>query len=180
MVTILLGCSMGEGENHIPQRKRIYTSILSTTVYISAICTLLFCGAFIDRNLDFQLPHHHTEAGNAANDTALCRLLPYNEREFELIGTNKVSRGGFESYPRRFNGSFYHRSRYGGPPNPELDEAWARYTEAGSGTFQASSQCDWRYASPFLKCYEHRINAWISTCHQCVHDRRAVFNARAS
>jgi len=38
----------------------------------------------------------------------------------------------FGTHEHRFNGSFFHRSMYAGPPNLKMDEAWDRFTNTGS------------------------------------------------
>ncbi|EGX96356.1 hypothetical protein CCM_01012 [Cordyceps militaris CM01] len=38
----------------------------------------------------------------------------------------------FPPIQQRFNGSLFKRSPYSGPPSPEMDNTWGRYTEMGS------------------------------------------------
>ncbi|KAM0667659.1 hypothetical protein ACQRIU_003524 [Beauveria bassiana] len=38
----------------------------------------------------------------------------------------------FLPFEQRFNGSLFKRSPYSGPPTPEIDKTWGRYTEMGS------------------------------------------------
>jgi hypothetical protein len=38
----------------------------------------------------------------------------------------------FEAHDQMFRGSLFNRTVYSGPPNAEMDAAWARYIQAGS------------------------------------------------
>jgi hypothetical protein len=56
-------------------------------------------------------------------------------RTILTLNLNEVDGTVFDLQSRRFHGSFFNRSQYSGPPNVDMTEAWAHYTETGHGKF---------------------------------------------
>ena len=113
--------------NSNPRTKawRMRTQII---IHIIGAAVLLLRGLMIVHNMrDFSLKYHQSPQDSYLTLCMFNTPLSISAADGQLV--NGVN---FDSHPRRFNGSFFRRSHYSGPPSPQLDEAWARFTETGS------------------------------------------------
>lgn len=144
-------------------------SKMSWILYMIAMITSVLCGGTIGYNLQ----PNSTHDGNALVDTSslnICETHLFEDLPTKLIilddGIN------FELHTQRFNGSFFRRSSYSGPPTPEIDETWGRFTEAGSSMLVKINQgplfCPQK---SILTLCESRMDARLSPSTECV-DRR--------
>ncbi|KAM3550205.1 hypothetical protein ARSEF4850_008456 [Beauveria asiatica] len=68
--------------------------------------------------------------------------LGYSGRGLAFADTSKLNIYNgvdFAPFEQRFNGSLFKRSPYSGPPSPEMDKTWGRFTEMGSNDARAST-----------------------------------------
>ncbi|EJP70447.1 tat pathway signal sequence [Beauveria bassiana ARSEF 2860] len=95
-------------------------AIESWILYASLSFILLFVGGVIGYNL------RPSTAGSGLAFADTSQLNIYNGVDFP-------------PFEQRFNGSLFKRSPYSGPPTPEMDKTWGRYTEMGSNDARAST-----------------------------------------
>ncbi|KAM3511387.1 hypothetical protein MY11210_004996 [Beauveria gryllotalpidicola] len=55
----------------------------------------------------------------------------------------------FAPFEQRFNGSLFKRSPYSGPPSPEMDKTWGRFTEMGSSMLVKIDEDDARASTSY-------------------------------
>ncbi|KAM3517186.1 hypothetical protein NHJ13051_009206 [Beauveria bassiana] len=95
-------------------------AIESWILYASLSFILLFVGGVIGYNF------RPSTAGRGLAFADTSQLNIYNGVDFP-------------PFEQRFNGSLFKRSPYSGPPTPEMDKTWGRYTEMGSNDARAST-----------------------------------------
>ncbi|KAL6698591.1 tat pathway signal sequence [Trichoderma pleuroticola] len=123
--------SSGDSERNerrpLPSTRPKLSWLLYATVTITSLLTGIVIGYNYRRGT--------VEKGLTFADTShlkLCKNLLSNYPSYKAkILDNEIN---FETHEQRFNGSLFKRSAYSGPPTPEMDQTWGRFTEAGSKT----------------------------------------------
>ncbi|KAL6832776.1 tat pathway signal sequence [Trichoderma camerunense] len=129
--------SNGVSERNERQPLPLTRSKLSWLLYATVTVTSLLTGIVIGYNSR----RGTVEKGLTFADTSHLQL--YN-------GIN------FETHEQRFNGSLFKRSAYSGPPTPEMDQTWGRFTEAGSSMLVKITEEDARASTSYpLKTAVH-------------------------
>ncbi|KGQ11832.1 hypothetical protein BBAD15_g2423 [Beauveria bassiana D1-5] len=105
-------------------------AIESWILYASLSFVLLFVGGVIGYNL------RPSTAGSGLAFADTSQLNIYNGVDFP-------------PFEQRFNGSLFKRSPYSGPPTPEMDKTWGRYTEMGSSMLVKIDEDDARASTSY-------------------------------
>lgn len=104
-------------------------SKMSCILRLIVVITSVLCGGVVGYNLQ-RNPTSNGHVFENTSDLDICTIYLSEDMLIKLIILdNGVS---FELHMQRFNGSFFRRSPYSGPPTPQMDETWGRFTEAGS------------------------------------------------
>lgn len=123
----------------VDKRSNRVTVLSTVAAIISCLAgsvVLLCCGFALGRSTvslklspNYQPTDYANTLGEFNSNTE--NLIPV-----QVLITSTAAEGKDFTYrPVRFNGSFFHRSIYGGKPNPQLDAAWRRFTDAGTGEY---------------------------------------------
>lgn len=116
-----------------PNRMTALSAVTAIILSLAGSIVLLCCGFALGRSTvspnlsSYYQPADYENTLGEINTNA-DDLLPV-----KVLTMGTAAEGhDFIHHPVRFNGSFFHRSVYGGKPNPQLDEAWRRFTHAGT------------------------------------------------
>lgn len=124
-----------------PNRRTVMSTVTAIILSLAGSMVLLCCGFALGRSTVSPNRASYYQPADYENtlgeiDTNADSLLPVKV----LTMATAAEGQDFIHHPVRFNGSFFHRSVYGGKPNPQLDEAWSRFTHAGTSECLAPFQ----------------------------------------
>lgn len=147
--------------NDASERNERQPSKLSWLLYATVMVTSLLTGIVIGYNSRSGT----VEKGLTFADTSHLRLCKNLLSKSPAYKAKILDNGiNFETHEQRFNGSLFKRSAYSGPPTPEMDQTWGRFTEAGSSMLVKITEGP-LFCSPasFLTTFGSRNDARLSS-----------------